>query len=61
MVIWADIKGKYTKEELEHMVKNNTLPTHLKEVYDEIKSWWFHNAKQVLQDNARLINDGGVE
>ena len=54
-VIWADIKDHYSKEELAHMVKDNTLPTHLQEVYEEAKSFWYHCGKAVLKQNAHRI------
>ena len=44
------------------MIRNDTLPAHLKEVFEEAKSWWFHNSAQVLKDNhtIKAVEESGV-
>ena len=49
--------NKLTKEQLKQMIKDNTLPPHLREVFAEAKSWWFNNSTQVLKDNMRISNE----
>ena len=49
--------NKLTKKQIKQMVKDNTLPRWLKEVFEEAKSWWFHNSTAVLKDNMRIANE----
>lgn len=42
---------KLDKGQLRRMIENNTLPKHLREVFEEAKSWWHFNSKEVLIDN----------
>lgn len=48
-------QNKLTKEGIKQMIKDNTLPRALHEVYEEAVSWWFHNSTEVLKDNYHTL------
>ena len=43
-----------SKDQLEMMIKKNTLPRNLHEVYEEAKSYWYHTAKEIIRDNHSI-------
>ena len=62
-ILIADIQDHYTKQQLEHMLKNKTLPKNLLEVYELAKSFWFHNGKGILikdYHTRKAIREGSV-
>lgn len=49
--------NKLTKDQIKQMIKENTLPRHLMEVFMEAKNWWFHNSASVLKNNMKITNE----
>ena len=56
-MVWLEEGArKFTKEEIKRMLKNDTLPKHLREIFEEAKSWWYHCGDEVIKDNYHLLN-----